>query len=175
MDHRDYVAHDALGLAALVAAGEVSAGEVLDAAVAAIDARNPEINAVVSRRDDAARAEVAAGLPAGPLTGVPYLVKDLNAHVAGLPSTQGVRLFADVVAAADSEFVARLRRAGIQVNLHYQAVPQFQFYRNRCQRPYLSCPVAARFAKKEISLPIFPGLEPAEQARVVREIKKCIP
>jgi Asp-tRNA(Asn)/Glu-tRNA(Gln) amidotransferase A subunit family amidase len=115
MDHRDYVAHDALGLAALVAAGDVSAAEVLDAAVAAIDARNPEVNAVVARRDDAARAEVAAGLPAGPLTGVPYLIKDLNAHVAGLPSTQGVRLFADVVAAVDSEFVARLRRAGMVI------------------------------------------------------------
>ncbi|MBM3658507.1 MAG: amidase [Actinobacteria bacterium] len=108
----EYTAHDALGLAALVEAGEVTAAEVLDAALAAIDARNPELNAVVSRADDAARADVARGLPAGPLRGVPYLIKDLNAHVAGLPSTQGVRLFADQVAEVDSEFVGRLRRAG---------------------------------------------------------------
>jgi len=115
MDAGDYVAHDALGLAALVESGAVSAEEVLDAAIAAVDARNPTLNAVVSRCDDAARADLAHGLPDGPLRGVPYLVKDLNAHVAGLPSTQGVRLFADKVAEVDSEFVARLRRAGMVI------------------------------------------------------------
>ena len=115
MDAHEYVTHDARGLAALVANGDVSPGEVLEAAIAAIDARNPELNAVVARCDDAARADVAAGLPDGPLRGVPYLIKDLNAHVAGLPSTQGVRLFADAVAERDSEFVARLRRAGMVI------------------------------------------------------------
>ncbi len=111
----EYTAYDALGLAELVEAGEVAAGEVLDAGLAAIDARNPELNAVVSRCDDAARAEVERGLPAGPFRGVPYLIKDLNAHVAGLPTTQGVRLFADQVAEVDSEFVARLRRVGMVI------------------------------------------------------------
>jgi len=115
VDASEYRSYDALGLAALVASGAVSAAEVLDAAIAAIDARNPDLNAVVSRCDAAARADVARGLPDGPLTGVPYLIKDLNAHVAGLPSTQGVRLFADVVAERDSEFVARLRRAGMVI------------------------------------------------------------
>ena len=86
MDAHDYLEHDALGLAALIAGGEVSAAEVLDAALAQIDARNPEINAVVSRCDDEAQAAVGAGLPDGPLRGVPYLIKDLNSHVAGLPT-----------------------------------------------------------------------------------------
>ena len=112
MEPSEYVAQDALGLAELVAHGEVSALEVLEAALAAIDASNPDLNAVIARRDDAARAEVTAGLPDGPLRGVPYLIKDLNGHVAGLPTTNGVRLFADAVATRDSEFVARLRRAG---------------------------------------------------------------
>ena len=112
MEPSEYVAQDALGLAELVARGEVSALEVLEAALAAIDASNPDLNAVIARRDDAARAEVTAGLPDGPLRGVPYLIKDLNGHVAGLPTTNGVRLFADAVATRDSEFVARLRRAG---------------------------------------------------------------
>jgi Asp-tRNA(Asn)/Glu-tRNA(Gln) amidotransferase A subunit family amidase len=112
MDAHEYVAHDAVGLAELVTRGEVSAAEVLEAALAAIDARNPELNAVIARRDDAARAEVEAGLPDGPLRGVPYLIKDLNGHVAGMPTTNGVRLFADAIATRDSEFVARLRRAG---------------------------------------------------------------
>ena len=115
MDPREYAAQDALGLAALVASGAVSAEEVLDAALVAIDDRNPALNAVVARADAAARDDVARGLPDGPLRGVPYLIKDLNAHVAGLPSTQGVRLFADQVADVDSEFVARLRRAGMVI------------------------------------------------------------
>lgn len=108
----EYVELDALGIAAEIASGAVSAAEVVEVALATIDARNPVLNAVVARADDAARADVGRGLPAGPLRGVPYLIKDLNAHVAGLPSTQGVRLFADQVATVDSEFVARLRRAG---------------------------------------------------------------
>jgi len=115
VDAHDYLEHDALGLAALIAGGEVSAAEVLDAALAQIDARNPEINAVVSRCDDEAQAAVGAGLPDGPLRGVPYLIKDLNSHVAGLPTTHGCRLFADAVAPRDSEFVTRLRRAGMVV------------------------------------------------------------
>lgn len=115
MELHEYAAHDALGIAALVARGEVSAAEVLDAAIASIDLHNPQLNAVVARCDDVARAEVARGLPEGPLRGVPYLIKDLNAHVAGLPTTQGVRLFADALAERDSEFVARLRRAGMVV------------------------------------------------------------
>jgi amidase len=115
MDGRAYAAHDALGLADLVARGEVSASEVLEASLAAIDDRNPEFNAVIARRDDAARVEVAAGLPDGPLRGVPYLIKDLNGHVAGMPTTNGVRLFADAIATRDSEFVARLRRAGVVI------------------------------------------------------------
>jgi len=115
VEAREYLAYDALGLAALVRRGEVSAGEVLDAAIAMIEARNPRLNAVVARADDDARGAVARGVPDGPLCGVPYLIKDLNAHVAGLPTTQGVRLFADRVADVDSEFVARLRRAGMVI------------------------------------------------------------
>jgi Asp-tRNA(Asn)/Glu-tRNA(Gln) amidotransferase A subunit family amidase len=115
MNPSEYVEQDALGLAHLVACGEVSPAEVLDAALAVIDARNPGLNAVIARRDDAARAEVAAGLPDGPLRGVPYLIKDLNGHVAGLPTTNGVRLFADAVATRDSEFVTRLRQAGVVI------------------------------------------------------------
>lgn len=111
----EYVTHDAVGLADLVARGDVTPAEVLDAALAVVDARNPGINAVVTRDDTRARAAVAAGLPAGPLCGVPYAVKDLSCHVAGLPTTNGSRLFADAVAAVDSEVVVRLRNAGAVV------------------------------------------------------------
>jgi len=68
--------------------------------------------------------------------------------------------------------MARLRQAGIQANPHYLPVPRFRFYQNRRLRPYLSCPVAAEFAAREISLPIFPGLKSFEQSKVIREIGK---
>src|SRR4029077_11410838 len=75
--------HDGMGLAELVRRKEVSAAEVLDATIAAVEALNPEINAVVTRLYDQARAAIAAGLPAGPFTGVPYLLKDLGGDYAG--------------------------------------------------------------------------------------------
>jgi amidase len=106
---------DAVGTAHAIRDGEVSAREVVEAAIARIEKHDPDLNAVVGRRFDAALAEVQAGLPDGPLCGVPIVIKDLGANVAGLPSTQGSRLFADHVAAEDSELVARYRRAGLVV------------------------------------------------------------
>ena len=71
--------YDGLGLAELIRRKDVSAKELLDAAIARADALNPALNAIVTRLDDQARAAIAAGLPAGPFTGVPYLLKDLGA------------------------------------------------------------------------------------------------
>ena len=115
MNAKDYMGHDALGLAELVRRGEVDATELLDAAIARSDALHPTLNAVVTRLDDAARAGIAAGLPAGPLRGVPFLVKELVASVAGAATTAASRLFAGNVAAHDSEVVARFRRAGLVI------------------------------------------------------------
>src|SRR5436309_10335710 len=75
----EYERYDALGLAELVQKLEVTADEVLDAALARVAGRNPAINAVVMPLEDYARKAIAAGLPAGPFTGVPYLMKDLTA------------------------------------------------------------------------------------------------
>src|SRR5690349_17798071 len=104
-------------LAALVAAGELSAAEVLDAHLARLDAVNPHLNAVVARRDDAARREAAAcdarrraGAPPRPLDGVPITVKD-SLDVAGLPTTAGLPSRAGHVAPRDDRHVARLRAA----------------------------------------------------------------
>ena len=88
---------DGLALAALVRRGEVTATELLDAAIARVEARNPALNAVVMRLYDYARQAIAAGLPDGPFTGVPYLMKDLNGAMAGVPTTRACSFFADVV------------------------------------------------------------------------------
>ncbi len=110
----EYPQHDAVGLAALVRAGEVSARELVDEALARIEAVNPRLGAVVRVRADAARTEAARPL-AGPLAGVPFLVKDLLATIAGEPTTGGSRLWRDAVADHDSELVRRWRRAGLVI------------------------------------------------------------
>jgi amidase len=80
-----------------------------------IEERDPALNAVVLLATDRAEARVAAGLPQGPLTGLPYLVKDLHADVDGLPLSRGSRLFADLPTAGTSELVCRLEAAGAVV------------------------------------------------------------
>ena len=68
----EYRRHDATALAGLIAKGEVSAKEVLETAIARAEQVNPAINAIVHKQYDRARSAVAAGLPDGPLKGVPF-------------------------------------------------------------------------------------------------------
>lgn len=105
---------DATGLAALVATGEVSATELVDQAIARIEATNDEINAVIHPRFAAARAEAAAP-PAGPLSGVPFLLKDLGAWQAGEPNHAGTRFLRDIDWRPTQDWVMtqRLREAGL--------------------------------------------------------------
>jgi amidase len=84
----------ALDLAEALRRKELSAVELLDACLAAVDERNPELNAVIWRNDDQARAaaadadrRIAAGEQA-PFLGVPIPIKDLT-PVAGWPVTYG--------------------------------------------------------------------------------------
>jgi amidase len=107
--------HDGLALAELVRRKEVSAKELLDAAMARAEALNPTLNAIVTRLDDQARAAIAAGLPEGPFTGVPYLLKDLGALYTGAPTSYGSAFFDGNVADHDSEITARLKRAGLVI------------------------------------------------------------
>ena len=72
MRFEEYRKHDAISLAGLVAKREVDAREVLETAIARAEQINPAINAIVHKRYDQVRKAVAAGLPDGPLKGVPY-------------------------------------------------------------------------------------------------------
>ena len=72
---KEYAEYDAVGLAELVQSGEVSAEELLEAAICAIDTKNESINSVVSKTYDYARSMIGQGLPSGPLTGVPFFVE----------------------------------------------------------------------------------------------------
>jgi amidase len=115
MGFADYERYDGLGLAGLVRAGEVKPEEMLEAAIERVEALNPALNAVVTRLYDQARAALAAGLPAGPFTGVPYALKDLGALYTGAVTSYGSRLFAGAVADHDSEYTVRLKRAGLVI------------------------------------------------------------
>ena len=112
----DYEQYDATGLADLVRRRQVSPTELLEAAIERVQARNGAVNAVTMPLYDYARAAIAAGLPDGPFTGVPFLMKDLTAAIAGVPMTRSSRFFADAPPpTADSEHVARLKRAGLVI------------------------------------------------------------
>jgi amidase len=109
------IEYDGMGLAELVAQKEVSATELLDAAIGRVDEVNPSINAVVTPMYDQARAAIDAGLPSGPFAGVPFLLKDLRAQYAGVPTTSGSQFFTDYTPARDSELVARYKKAGLVI------------------------------------------------------------
>lgn len=100
-------------------AGSFTPVDALDACLARAGACEPELNAIVCfdrdgayRAAEASRSRWSAGLPLGPLDGVPMTVKD-NLHVAGLPTTWGSRLLRDVVPVVDELPVRRLRGAGV--------------------------------------------------------------
>ena len=115
IDERDYVAHDAVGLAALVRAGEVSPRELTEAAIRRIEARNGELNAVIHPLFDKALAAAdSPDLPDGPFHGVPMLLKDLWPASAGDPVHLGMTVLRDAgyTHPTDGNQVVRLREAG---------------------------------------------------------------
>ena len=115
MKAEEFDRFDGLGLAELVRQRKVSPSELLELAISRLEAVNPTLNAVVAKLYDQARAAVAAGLPDGPFTGVPFLLKDLGAHYTGAVTSFGSALFKDFVVDHDSEITARLRRAGLAI------------------------------------------------------------
>jgi amidase len=115
MKFEDYRREDAVGLASLVAKGAVSAGELLETAVARMAQVNPAINAVTLDLADRARKVAGRRPEGGPLGGVPFLLKDLGAAMAGIPTTSGSAVFKANVPKADSALTTAYRRAGLVI------------------------------------------------------------
>ncbi|MGD8789902.1 MAG: amidase [Burkholderiales bacterium] len=112
----EYENFDALGLADLVRNKQVSPQELLDAAIERVESRNRAINAVTMPLYDYAREVIRDGLPGGPFRGVPYLMKDLTAAIAGVRMTRGSKFFADTPPSPiDCEHVKRLKRTGLVI------------------------------------------------------------
>ncbi len=111
--HDELATTDALGQAALVRAGEVTALELVDAAIERIERVNPRLNAAIATCYEEAREQARRPLPDSPLAGVPFLVKDIGAPMAGMPETMGSRALRDHRPAADGLLVRRYRDVGL--------------------------------------------------------------
>lgn len=110
MDISDYLACDAVGLAELIAKGQVSAAEVYRAAAEVVEQRNPAINAVIEFFDEPLGANAE-----GALSGVPFLFKDLGGLAKGVLHEYGSRLAEGVRGEANSRLTERYFEAGLAV------------------------------------------------------------
>ncbi|MDE0699875.1 MAG: amidase [Acidimicrobiaceae bacterium] len=106
---------DATDVAAAVRSGAVDAVELVEAAIGRIEERNPQINAVIATCFDDALENARNVDRDAPFAGVPFVVKDCRAQVAGVPETWGSRLMAEVVPDEDSELTKRYRAAGFVI------------------------------------------------------------
>jgi amidase len=119
----DYVQHDGLGLAQLIAAKEVTSAEVAQAAGQAITALNPQINAVIEQWPaDTPLLENQSGIFAG----TPFLIKDVAISMEGKRVELGSRLAAGNVAGADSNLMRHFRRSGL-ITLGRTTSPEMAF------------------------------------------------
>lgn len=109
----EYQQFDGIGLAELVRSKQVSPSELLEAAISRLNETDPQINAIASTLYDEARQAIASGLPNGPFTGVPFLLKDMSFAMRDTPSSYGSKLFEGHISPHDSTAVARYRKAGL--------------------------------------------------------------
>lgn len=131
--HEALASLPAMELAAMIASGDISSVEAVEAHIERIERVNPALNAVVVKRYDAARAEAqeadkrrARGEVSGPLHGVPITIKE-SLDLEGTPSTFGLQSRANILANQDDLYVARIREAGAII-LGKTNVAQLLFY-----------------------------------------------
>lgn len=121
MELEEYARCDAVGLAQLIADGEVSAAEVQSCALRAIDRLDPQLNFISGALDRS-----PSWTPGAPFSGVPFLVKEGHG-TKGFAAAQGSRLCAGVLAPEDAPFTTRLRAAGVAI-LGATTAPEFGIY-----------------------------------------------
>ena len=106
---------DATAQADLVRSGDVSPAELVEAAIARVEAVNGEVNAVIHPLFEEGLAAARGDLPDGPFKGVPFLLKDLGAAFAGQPLHLGMQFLKDrdFRAPVDTYLAQRFRQAGL--------------------------------------------------------------
>ncbi|WHU46169.1 amidase [Gordonia sp. L191] len=106
---------DALGVAAAIAAGEISATEAVDAALERIDRVNPQINAIaIDDRERARKRAADDDFGGGVFAGVPSVIKN-NTLMAGIPTTHGSAAVPVLVATANEPFTDQLLATGLNI------------------------------------------------------------
>ena len=123
MAFKEYASYDAVGLAELVRRKEVSAGELLAEAIARTAKVDPDINAVVVKHYDHAERQIDEGLPQGPFTGVPFLLKDLDL-LEGTRTTFGASIYRNEVADHSGTLATRFLKTGATI-FGKSASPEF--------------------------------------------------
>ena len=116
MNFQDYIRYDAVGLAELIRKREVSADEVLQAALNRLDEVNPKLNLLAhDLRERAAAWQGSSENADMPLAGVPFLLKDLLADWEGAPTWSGSRMMQHYIAKQNSDLTQAYLDAGLRV------------------------------------------------------------
>lgn len=115
MQFEEYRQYDAIGLAGLTAKGEVSADELLQTALARLDAVNPHLNLLAQDWRGKAEKWQPPADAAAPLAGVPFLLKDLLAEWQGVPTLSGTALMRNYIPPRNSYLVDAYERAGLRI------------------------------------------------------------
>ncbi|MDF0531859.1 amidase [Tsukamurella sp. 8F] len=105
--------YDAVGLGRLIAEREITPAELVDEALRRVELLNPRLNALNFVDAERARAAAAGVTPTSPLSGVPFVLKDLAVEWEGFPVTNGSRYFKDYVASGSWTLAERLRDGGL--------------------------------------------------------------
>ncbi|MEH6941686.1 amidase [Bacillus sp. JJ722] len=126
MNVSEFSSYDGLGLAELIKNKQVNPEELVHYSIKAIKELNPDINAVVTVLEEEAINEIKRGLPNGPFTGVPFLIKELVLHAKNIPTSMGSRIAEGITFPIDSELMKRFRNAGF-VTVGTTTTPEFGF------------------------------------------------
>jgi amidase len=113
----DFSKLDAVGQAELVRTGQVSPSELVEAAIARIESIGGRLNAVIHPLFEHARERARGTLPDGPFRGVPFLLKDLDATMAGVPFHAGMEFLKrrDYRPDVDAYYTRQIHEAGFVV------------------------------------------------------------
>lgn len=115
MNNLEYRQFDGLGLASLIRDREVTADELLDAALEQVRLCEPEVRAISLPLFERAREAIREGLPAGPFSGIPYMLKDSVSELAGAPLSGHSPLLHGITSAADQTLIRRCKQAGLVI------------------------------------------------------------
>lgn len=124
MDLPEYSKLDGVALAELVRRRKVTSKELALHCLEAIEKINPNINAVIEFYQDRIERMDDNTIPSGSFAGVPFLLKDIEAHEGGQRQESGSRLMKGFIADNDSSLTERFRKSGLSL-LGRTTTPEF--------------------------------------------------